>query len=84
MVTIIYQSQHFTLHSTQQKRNSKSYRKIYVLAVKLMWDNYIDLSAVRDLVDPHRNRGGKYSTSWKFRHKIQAEQLYTMLVLRWG
>lgn len=83
MVKLLQESQCFTLFSRQRKQGNKSGRKIYVLSVKYNFsrDNFTDL---RDLVDPLRNRGGKHATSWKFCHLREAEQLFTMLVLRWG
>lgn len=84
MVKIIAQSQYFTLHSTQKKRNGKPHHKIFVLAAKSLWNREIDIAAVRDMVDPLRSRGGQYATSWRFRHLREAQQLYTVLVLRWG
>lgn len=39
---------------------------------------------VRNVVDPQRNRAGRWGTTWKFRDRVEAEQMLTMLLLRWS
>ena len=34
--------------------------------------------------DPAGNRGAKYSLSWKFSNRVEAEQLITLALLKWG
>ena len=76
----LHESTHFRL---QQEHNSKG-RKFY----RIVWWNWIDLhdqvNAVRDIVDPQRNKSGKNGSSWKFSNRAKAEQMYMMLLMRWS
>jgi plasmid replication initiation protein len=67
----------------QQETNRKG-RKFY----RIVWFNWIDLhdqdEQLRDLIDPHRNKSGKHGSSWKFSNLKEAEQMYSILLLRWS
>jgi hypothetical protein len=67
----------------QQETNRKG-RKFY----RIVWWNWIDLhdqdEQLRDLIDPQRNKSGKNGSSWKFSNLKEAEQMYSMLLLRWS
>ena len=67
----------------QQETNRKG-RKFY----RIVWFNWIDLhdqdEQLRDLIDPHRNKSGRHGSSWKFSNLKEAEQMYSMLLLRWS
>lgn len=67
----------------QQEHNAKG-RKFY----RIVWYNWIDLhdqdEQLRDLIDPHRNKSGRHGSSWKFSNLKEAEQMYTMLLMRWS
>ena len=67
----------------QQETNRKG-RKFY----RIVWYNWIDLhdqdEQLRDLIDPHRNKSGRHGSSWKFSNLKEAEQMYTMLLMRWS
>ena len=39
---------------------------------------------VRDLFDPLRNKGGRWGTHWKFSNRKDAEQMYTIAVLKFS
>ena len=67
----------------QQETNRKG-RKFY----RIVWFNWIDLhdqdEQLRDIIDPHRNKSGKHGSSWKFSNLKEAEQMYSILLLRWS
>lgn len=67
----------------QQETNRKG-RRFY----RIVWWNWIDLhdqdEQLRDLIDPQRNKSGKNGSSWKFSNLKEAEQMYSMLLLRWS
>ena len=67
----------------QQETNRKG-RRFY----RIVWWNWIDLhdqdEQVRDIIDPQRNKSGKNGSSWKFTNRAEAEQMYSMLLLRWS
>ena len=67
----------------QQETNRKG-RKFY----RIVWFNWIDLhdqdEQLRDLIDPHSNKSGKHGSSWKFSNLKEAEQMYSILLLRWS
>lgn len=68
----------------QQETNKTTGRRFY----RIVWHNWIDLhgqeEAMRDIVDPNRNRSGRNGSSWKFSNRTEAEKYYTMLLLRWN
>lgn len=67
----------------QQETNRKG-RRFY----RIVWYNWIDLhdqdEQLRDLIDPQRNKSGRHGSSWKFSNLKEAEQMYSMLLLRWS
>ena len=67
----------------QQETNRKG-RRFY----RIVWWNWIDLhdqdEQVRNIVDPQRNKSGNNGSSWKFSNLKEAEQMYSMLLLRWS
>ena len=67
-----------------QQETSRKGRRFY----RIVWYNWIDLhdqdEQVRDLIDPQRNKSGANGSSWKFTNRAEAEQMYSMLLLRWS
>jgi hypothetical protein len=43
-----------------------------------------DLGDIRLHFDPAGNRGGRWSTKWKYSNRETAEQLITMAILKFG
>lgn len=39
---------------------------------------------VRDFFDPLRNKGGRWGTHWKYSNRKDAEQMYTIAVLKFS
>ncbi len=80
MLKRLHESRCFRL---QQETNRKG-RRFY----RIVWWNWIDLhdqdEQVRDLIDPQRNKSGRNGSSWKFSNLKEAEQMYSMLLLRWS
>lgn len=76
----LHESRYFRL---QQETNRKG-RKFY----RIVWWNWMELhdrdEELRDLIDPHRNKSGPNGSSWKFGNLKEAEQMYSMLLLRWS
>ena len=67
-----------------QQETNRNGRRFY----RIVWYNWIDLhdqdEQLRDLIDPQRNKSGKNGSSWKFSNLKEAEQMYSMLLLRWS
>lgn len=67
-----------------QQETNRNGRRFY----RIVWYNWIDLhdqdEQVRDIIDPQRNKSGKNGSSWKFSNLKEAEQMYSMLLLRWS
>ena len=77
----LYESRHFTL----DQETSRKGRKIYRIS---LWNTgpmeYSEVEQVRDMLDPQRNRAGRTAYAWKFSNRKEAEERYTMLLLRWA
>ena len=69
-----------TKHTNQKTKNF--WYTIKVIVWRMDGKNVLD--DMRDLFDPGKNRGGKYSCAWKFKNRAEAEKLLTMAILKWG
>lgn len=82
----IHQSRYFKLTSENKRdpnKRGKGHRHY-----RITMDNWRipeeDEEAVRDIVDPQRNIGGKWGNSWMFKDLDKANKKYLMLLLRWS
>jgi hypothetical protein len=87
---IIHRSRYFTLTQTTHRKSGKVQFRIsastwwqWELPEEFNGASSHFLDAVRDIVDPTRTKAGDHGSMWKFRTRDQAEQLFTLLVLRW-
>ena len=82
MIKRLNESRNFRL---QQETKASNGRKFYRI-VYYHWQNISvdDEEAIRDIVDPQRNKSGRNGSSWKFSNRKEAEYYYTMLLLRWA
>jgi hypothetical protein len=78
----LYKSNYFKLTQDTNRNGRRSY-KISIWHMGEFFSD-LDLESVRDLVDPFRNRAGYRAYSWKFNNRKDAEQYYTMLLMRWA
>jgi len=77
----LHESKYFRL---QQEHNTKG-RKFYRIVVWNTWPLSVEEEEkIRDVIDPMRNRSGKHGTNWKYTNRREAEQMYSMLLLRWA
>lgn len=42
------------------------------------------LEEVRDFFDPLRNKSGRHGTTWKYKNKKEAEQMFLTATLKWA
>lgn len=61
--------------------NQKTGKKNYTIKCR-SWGGAGE--AIRALLDPHNNRSVRGGHSWKFKSKVEAEQLFTMAILKWS
>jgi len=77
----LYESRYFRL---QQEHTAKG-RRFYRIVVWNLWPlNLEDVERIRDVMDPQRNKSGRNGTNWKYTNRQEAEQMYSMLLLRWA
>lgn len=77
----LYESRYFVLDREVNRQGRRFYRIS-------LWNTgpleYNDVEKIRDAIDPLRNRSGKTAYTWKFNNLKEAEERYTMLLLRWA
>lgn len=77
----LHESRYFRL---QQEHTTKG-RKFYRIVAWNLWPLSVeDEERIRDVVDPQRSRSGRNGTNWKYTNRKEAEQMYSMLLLRWS
>jgi hypothetical protein len=64
-------------------RHRKSLAIYYVIQVTKDADDWYFMEEVRAVVDPKRNRAGRFGTHWKFRELKDAQRLMSFLSLKW-
>ena len=80
----LHKSENFELRRVKRRKSDKVYYEIRLpLSSKLLFDDAF-AEAVRDVIDPLRNRSGRYGIHWKYRSREEAEQMLTALLLRWA
>jgi len=79
----LHESRSFRLQQEHNAKGRKFYRIVWYNWFEL-WDQDEQIEQLRDLIDPHRNKGGRHGSSWKFTNRAEAEQMYSMLLLRWS
>jgi hypothetical protein len=77
----LHESKYFRLQQETNQNTGRRFSRI------VWWDMFglvEQADAVRDVVDPLRQRSGRNGASWKFTNRVEAERMYTMLLLRWA
>ena len=77
-IQILHKSEMFELRRVKRRKSDKVYYEIKVMVYAT--DEWCE--GVRDIVDPLRNKSGRFGTHWKFRSYDEAEKLMTALLLR--
>lgn len=77
---VLHKSEYFSLSRVKRRNSDKIYYEIKLLMTYARSYEWID--SVRDIVDPGRNKSGRYGSQWKFRSRDEAEKLMTALLLR--
>lgn len=82
MNSILQKSKWFQLTEKRRRKNNNSvYYEIKI--DRWGFDNDGEwLEAVRDIIDPLRNKSGKYGIHWNFRDRDEAEKMMSMLLLK--
>jgi hypothetical protein len=84
----IQQSKHFELTKNRHRKSGKIHYRINLIGEDWSWRDPSSIAswrnAVRDIVDPLRNKSGEYGLHWKFRSQKEAEMLYMTLVLKFS
>ena len=75
---VLHKSEHFELRRVKRRKSDKVYYEIKVMA----YATHEWFEGVRDIVDPLRNKSGRFGSHWKFRSLEEAEKLMTALLLR--
>ena len=77
-IQTLHESENFELRRVKRRKSDKVYYEIKVMVYAT--DEWCE--GVRDIVDPLRNKSGRYGNHWKFRSLDEAEKLMTALLLR--
>ena len=77
---VLHKSENFVLSKVKRRKSDKVYYEIKLLMTYARSYEWID--SVRDIVDPLRNKSGRYGSQWKFRSLDEAEKMLTALLLR--
>jgi hypothetical protein len=75
----LHESQYFRLSRCRSKTG-----RVYYAVTLWNWRFPEPEDAVRDIVDPLRNRAGRTGTDWRYTNRKEAEQMYSMLLLKWS
>ena len=81
---ILHKSENFELRRKKRRKTDKVYYEISLPLSNRLINDEAFVEGVRDLVDPLRNRSGRYGLHWKYRSREEAEQMLTALLLRWA
>jgi hypothetical protein len=65
----------------QCKRNDRKWYEVKCTSWKLGFEAEED---VRDFFDPTRNKSGRWGSSWKYKNRKDAEQMFLTATLRWA
>lgn len=79
MRKVLFESRKFKLVQDATAKGRRFYK-----IVLTSYYSYEETEAIRNLVDPLRNKSGNQGTSWKYRNRKDAEQHYTMLLMGWA
>lgn len=82
-------SQQKRLHESRYFRlsrcRSKTGRVYYAVTLWNPWPLSVEVEErIRDTIDPQRNRSGQNGTNWKYTNRKDAEQMYSVLLLKWS
>lgn len=75
----LHESRYFRLSRCRSKNG-----RVYYAVTLWNWRFPDDEDAVRNIIDPLHNRAGRTGTNWRFSNRKEAEQMYSMLLLRWA
>lgn len=78
MDQILARSDAFTL--VKRSKNGKKWYEVKCDA----WASEYTWTQIRDFFDPQRTKSGRHGTRWKYRNRKDAEQMYTVALMRWS
>lgn len=70
----------FIIRKRTRRSNGKNYYELSCNMHSIYW-NFDDYEKVRNIVDPTRNRAGKFGTTWKYKTQAEAERALTHLLM---
>ena len=76
----IHKTDKFIIRKCTRRSTGKDYYELSVNRDLGTWFS-ADLERVRDILDPTRNRAGRWGTTWKYSSRAQAEQALTHLLM---
>jgi hypothetical protein len=66
------------------KRKKHDDRGWYEVKCNAWTVNDSHILEIRDFFDPKRNKSGTFGTTWKYRNRKDAEQMFLTATLRWA
>jgi hypothetical protein len=76
---ILAETNYFRL--VQCKRNDRKWYEVKIISWSL--ESYEQETEIRNFFDPLRNKSGKWGSSWKYKNRKDAEQMFLTATLRW-
>ena len=83
-IQTLHESENFELRRVKRRKSDKVYYEIRLTMSNRLINDEAFVEGVRDIVDPLRNRSGRFGIHWKFRVREEAEKMLTALLLRWA
>ena len=81
---VLHKSEMFELRRVKRRKSDKVYYEIRLTMSNRLINDEAFVEGVRDVVDPLRNRSGRFGIHWKFRVREEAEKMLTALLLKWS
>lgn len=79
----INKTDRFILSKRVKRGSGKIYYQLECNQYYNFWE-FNDYERVRDIIDPTRNRAGRYGKSWKYSNRNAAQKDLTMLLMCLG
>ena len=83
-IQTLHESENFELRRVKRRKSDKVYYEIRLTMSNRLINDEAFVEGVRDVVDPLRNRSGRFGIHWKFRVREEAEKMLTALLLKWA